>query len=157
MRLRTASLAFVVAVAALSPLGPLEGRARADGTGEQKPKATKASVVALKAKLVKARDAMRALAETPAPDGLTKAQRKVFEAEMKKVADLADGTDGVVKKIDDSIDKAKTDLDSMSEMGEMESLRLQKAMDQLSKMMSTLSNLLKKISDTASSITQNLK
>jgi uncharacterized protein YjaG (DUF416 family) len=49
------------------------------------------------------------------------------------------------------------DLDSMSEMGEMESLRLQMAMDRMSKMMSTLSNILKKISDTAQSITQNLK
>ena len=55
------------------------------------------------------------------------------------------------------IDKIKNDLDSMSEMGEMESLRLQMAMDRLSKMMSTLSNLSKKISDTASQITQNLK
>lgn len=48
-------------------------------------------------------------------------------------------------------------LDSMSEMGEMESLRLQLAMDRLSKFMSTLSNLLKKSSDTASGIVQNLK
>ena len=51
----------------------------------------------------------------------------------------------------------KRDLDSMSEMGEMESLRLQMAMDRLSKLMSTLSNLLKKSSDTAQSIVQNLK
>ena len=51
----------------------------------------------------------------------------------------------------------KSDLDSISEMGEMESLRLQMAMDRMSKMMSTLSNILKKISDTAQSITQNLK
>ena len=53
--------------------------------------------------------------------------------------------------------KVKNDLDSMSEMGEMESLRLQMAMDRLSKMMSTLSNLLKKISNAADSIVQNLK
>jgi hypothetical protein len=59
--------------------------------------------------------------------------------------------------IDAVVDQMKNDLDSMSEMGEMESLRLQMAMDRLSKMMSTLSNLLKKISDTASQITQNLK
>jgi len=51
----------------------------------------------------------------------------------------------------------KKDLDSMSEMGEMESLRLQMAMDRMSKMMETLSNVLKKISDTANNITQNLK
>jgi hypothetical protein len=46
---------------------------------------------------------------------------------------------------------------SLSEMGEMESLRLQMAMDRMSKMMSTLSNLLKKISDTSSAIVQNIK
>lgn len=56
-----------------------------------------------------------------------------------------------------AIDEIKRDVDSMSEMGEMESLRLQMAMDRLSKMMSTLSNLLKKISDTAAEITKNMK
>jgi phage-related minor tail protein len=61
------------------------------------------------------------------------------------------------KEMDAVKDTVKNKLDSMTEMGEMESLRLQMAMDRLSKMMSTLSNLLKKISDTASDITQNLK
>ena len=60
-------------------------------------------------------------------------------------------------ELDSQIDKMKSDLDSMSEMGEMESLRLQMAMDRMSKMMSTLSNLLKKISDTQNSIIQNIK
>jgi len=54
-------------------------------------------------------------------------------------------------------EQARNDLDSMSEMGEMESLRLQMAMDRMSKMMSTLSNLLKKSSETAAEITQNIK
>ena len=44
-----------------------------------------------------------------------------------------------------------------TENGELESLRLQMAMDRVSKTMSTLSNILKKLSDTQSSITQNLK
>lgn len=48
-------------------------------------------------------------------------------------------------------------LDSLSEMGEMESLRLQMAMDRRSKLMSTLSNILKKMSETASAIIQNIK
>jgi hypothetical protein len=61
------------------------------------------------------------------------------------------------KEIGRLVDNMKSDLDSMSEMGEMESMRLQMAMDRLSKLMSTLSNLLKKMSDTAQSITQNLK
>ena len=45
----------------------------------------------------------------------------------------------------------------LSELGEMESLRLQMAMDRMSKMMTTLSNLLKKMQDTSAAITQNLK
>jgi hypothetical protein len=49
------------------------------------------------------------------------------------------------------------ELLEMGEMSEMEQLRLQMAMDRMSKMMSTLSNILKKIADTASQITQNLK
>lgn len=60
-------------------------------------------------------------------------------------------------EMDALVAKLKNDLDSMSEMGEMESLRLQMAMDRMSKMMSTLSNLLKKISKTADEIVQNLK
>jgi Arc/MetJ-type ribon-helix-helix transcriptional regulator len=54
-------------------------------------------------------------------------------------------------------DELKSDLDSMSEMGELESLPLQMAMDRLSKMMSTLSTVLKKISDTDIAIISNLK
>jgi hypothetical protein len=60
-------------------------------------------------------------------------------------------------EIDASVDQVKSDLDSMSEMGEMESLRLQTAMDRMSKLMATLSNLLKKASDTSQGITQNIK
>jgi prefoldin subunit 5 len=59
--------------------------------------------------------------------------------------------------LDREMQQVRQDLDSLSELGETESLRLQMAMDRMSKMMSTLSNLLKKISDTAQSITQNLK
>ena len=51
----------------------------------------------------------------------------------------------------------KQTLDSKSELGETESLRLQMAMDRVSKMMNTLSNLLQKISDSEAAITRNLK
>jgi uncharacterized membrane protein len=61
------------------------------------------------------------------------------------------------KAASDLIGSVKNDLDSMSELGETETLRLQMAMDRLSKMMTSLSNILKKMSDTAESITQNLK
>lgn len=51
----------------------------------------------------------------------------------------------------------KDALDSASEISEMESLRLQMAMDRISKMMSTLSNVLKAIWDTVKDIVGNLK
>jgi len=82
-----------------------------------------------------------------AKSGLAKlaSQYKNFDAPAKR------------KEIQVMISKMKNDLDSMSELGEMESLRLQMAMDRLSKLMTTLSNILKKISDTADQITQNIK
>lgn len=51
----------------------------------------------------------------------------------------------------------KGKLDSLNEMSEVTSLRLQMMMDRRSKFISTLSNVMKKISDTQSSIVQNLK
>ena len=62
-----------------------------------------------------------------------------------------------VKTVEAEVDDILDQLDSMSELGETESLRLQEAMDRLSKMMSTLSNALKKMSDVSSAIVQNLK
>jgi hypothetical protein len=48
-------------------------------------------------------------------------------------------------------------LDSLSDLGESQQFRLQMNMDRRSKSAAILSNILKKQSDTASSITQNLK
>ncbi len=59
--------------------------------------------------------------------------------------------------LDVEISRLQSDLDSMSELGEMESLRMQMVMDRTSKAMSMLSNIQKKQSDTAQSITQNIK
>jgi predicted transcriptional regulator len=56
------------------------------------------------------------------------------------------------------IDRAVEEMDDLdSPNGELAALRLQMMMDRLSKLMSTLSNILKKMSDTASQITQNMK
>ena len=64
---------------------------------------------------------------------------------------------GTVGMLEDEMDTLKRELDSLNELGETESLRLQMAMDRLSKLMSTLSNILKKISDTSDTMVQNLK
>ena len=55
------------------------------------------------------------------------------------------------------IDTAKNDPDALSELSEMQSLRLQMAMDRRSKMLSALSNLMKKTSETSSNIVKNIK
>jgi hypothetical protein len=54
-------------------------------------------------------------------------------------------------------DSLQSKLDSMGEMGEIKSLRLQLALDRRSKLITTVSNVLKKFSDTDQSIIQNLK
>jgi hypothetical protein len=51
----------------------------------------------------------------------------------------------------------KKEVDALSERGELESLKLQTAMNRFSKIMSTLTNLLKKRSTTADSIIGNVK
>jgi hypothetical protein len=48
-------------------------------------------------------------------------------------------------------------LDAMNEMSETTSLRLQMLMDRRSRFISTLSNIMKKISDTQGTLVQNLK
>src|SRR5215510_7452253 len=73
------------------------------------------------------------------------------------VTDLHFGPMVTKADIDNAKETVKNDIDSLSEMGEMESLRLQMAMDRLSKMMSTLSNILRKESETSSTIVQNIK
>lgn len=54
-------------------------------------------------------------------------------------------------------DGLKGRLDGMNEMSEMTSLRLQMTMDRRSKFISTLSNMMKKISSTQDTLVQNIK
>ena len=51
----------------------------------------------------------------------------------------------------------KGSIDSMDDMSEMDSMKLQMAMDRYSKLVSTLSNMMKKMSDTSDAIVANLK
>lgn len=60
-------------------------------------------------------------------------------------------------EFDRRLQAARNDSGSLRTMGEMESMRLQMAMDRRLKLMSALSNLMKKVSDTKAGITQNLK
>ena len=93
---------------------------------------------------------------------LTAAQKRKLKKDIDDVVvqlqDLKTSTAEGLKEVNPAaLTRISAKIDSMSEMGEMESLRLQMVMDRMSKMMSTMSNILKKMSDTAQSITQNLK
>jgi Arc/MetJ-type ribon-helix-helix transcriptional regulator len=87
----------------------------------------------------------------PVPDLCSKSGVKFIETDLYKgrIVDVL-----ILEAIrDDLSDK----LDGMSEMSEMDSLRLQMMMDRRSRMLETLSNIMKKISSTAESIVDNLK
>ena len=60
-------------------------------------------------------------------------------------------------EINETITRLSDQRDSLSEMGEEQQLKLQMLLDRRSKLLSTLSNLMKKISQTQDSIIANLK
>jgi hypothetical protein len=95
-------------------------------------------------------DLQQIMAEVKAQNAAKAHQRAVLQAMRRQRALTA-------AEINQDTDSIKHDLDSISEMGEMESLRLQMLMDRRSKFISTLSNIMKKIGTTQESTTQNLK
>ena len=74
-----------------------------------------------------------------------------------ETAEVARGASPTASHAAGAKETANSDLDSLSEMGEMESFRLQQHQDRLAKVMEMMSNLIKKTSETSSIIAQNLK
>jgi len=73
---------------------------------------------------------------------------KVNTPVVAKVSDVE------VKEVQDGI---KIKQDSINELNKEQSLQMQKQMDRRSKMMESISNVMKKIADTQNSTIQNLK
>ena len=99
-----------------------------------------------------------------ARDGFTEGSIVGTSRVVQSVSPMLDGgaarprsESRAARDLDLAMAAAKDSLDSLGEMGETESLRLQMAMDRLSKFLPALSNFPKKAGDTADSITQNLK
>jgi len=89
---------------------------------------------------------------------LKEAQAALKESQAAIKAALASEKDQLRKSdADEIMVHAKQGLDSLSELGEMESLRLQAAMERRSKLMELLSKLLKQHSDTTQDIVKNMK
>jgi hypothetical protein len=90
-------------------------------------------------------------AQLPSPDASC-------DGDVRPVAtDLHPGPITEVDQLRAILESLRDKLDSMSEISEMTSLRLQMMMDRRSKFLSTLSNIMKKISSTQDAIIQNLK
>jgi len=70
--------------------------------------------------------------------------------------DLEDSI-SIKAELDQEMETIRSTIGSKSDMGEMASLQLQMVIERMSKAMSTLSNILKKMNDTASAIVQNMK
>jgi hypothetical protein len=74
----------------------------------------------------------------------------ITHSELLHPANLADDLSEVSRNLSEN-------LDSMNDLGQMTSSRLQMAMDRQSKFVEALSNLMKTISQTEDSVVQNLK
>jgi hypothetical protein len=75
-------------------------------------------------------------------------------ARMPRMQAPSRPTFGDLKQIQDGL---KSQLDSMNEMSELTSLRLQMAMDRRSKFMEAVSNIMKKMNSTSDTLVENLK
>ena len=71
--------------------------------------------------------------------------------------DLAGGKLARVEQLECIVAELEGKLDSLSEMGEMDMLRLQMLMDRRSKLEEALSNMMKKMAETQGAIVGNLK
>jgi hypothetical protein len=67
------------------------------------------------------------------------------------------GIDEPIKNLDEAVRELYAEVEDAPELEGSEEERLQMAMDRLSKMTSTLSNVMKKLAETQTAITQKLK
>lgn len=101
-------------------------------------------------------DEKKAMRESSQASRKLQMQARQAAAGMESAKPLAT-TDTAAREVAGVEAHPAAQLDSLSGLGENEQLRMQMAMDRRAKAMETLSNLLKKSSDTASTITGNLK
>lgn len=93
----------------------------------------------------------------PCPPQVTVAQPRIELAQPRMDVAKAPIMQAPPRSVQDAADSAKDEKDSLSEMGQADSMQLQLAMDRKAKLEEALSNVMKKSSDTASTITSNLK
>ena len=103
--------------------------------------------------------AMVELGCSPAPSetNLDGAHCRLLAQTIFRFDQSAASVQGSVEQLGETEDALVANLDSLGELSPEQALALEKAMERRSQFLETLSNLLKKQSDTANQITQNLK
>jgi hypothetical protein len=99
----------------------------------------------------------RGLAASVTSVEVTTEQRRHLRQAILELRRIRDQSERSRVDAEDALDALKAELDSMSEIGESDSLRLQIMLDRRAKLIQTLSNMLKKISETQDQIVSNLK
>lgn len=79
------------------------------------------------------------------------------EGQRLRHADTSDTAAAYTALVTEAQQAIEDRLDALSELSEMAAQRLQMAIDRRSKFLSTLANIMKKLSDTDTTIAQNLK
>lgn len=102
-----------------------------------------------------AEDLRTFLAETRAALRARQAMRAAIKELRKEMGRAANRT--IRKELQDVLSELQGSLGAAAELSEMNSLRLQMMMDRRSKFISTLSNILKKVSSTQDTLVQNVK
>lgn len=99
------------------------------------------------------------LAAREAEDDLREilAEVEKINAQKKRLRELVDRLGQESDQLVASLRAEYRDLFDVNESAELQSLQLQMAMDRLARLLEALANILKKLSDTDSSIIQNIK
>ena len=94
---------------------------------------------------------------TPIPSTRATTIRKDTRTLQTQAAQLNDSVTVLKKEMDLLMASMKDKLDSVGEMSETDQLMLQQMMEKMSKLMQTISNIMKKMHDTQMAIVNNLK
>lgn len=118
---------------------------------------TREALAARRDKMARARDALRSLAAKPKPASLPASEARLFADTVASIREMATGLDGVAARLTQGLGQPDPDLDSLSELADQQELRLQAAMDRMSRAATQASNVLKKTSEAAEQIVRNAK
>jgi hypothetical protein len=120
---------------------PPAGEAHAQTATQQKKQVTKQTVAALQKRMEDARDALRAVADAPAPAKLNPAQRKLHDAQMKEIQAVAEVCHEASVELAAGLAEPTTNLRILTENAERKSQAVQKTTSVIANALTNISNM----------------